>query len=441
MKSARNFFYGLTAQFLNIGFGILIIPIASIKLSPEILGIWFLFFTLQSFVMIFFNSVSDIFPNYFTNFLTKKKLTKELNLNTNKFHVLLKSTSLINLLFTTFILLIFILFAFFYIPLISSQISNQISNIYISIAIFATSTALDGLSMHYVYALRGTGNQKYWYISTIMARITQLMLSIYFLNIGYGLLGLTAAYLISNILKFFLRLAFFRQVEKQLEISFEKYQFIEIIQTIQAYKKTIFKLFATQVSTFFTLRSAPFFISYALSLETSSMYSIAQTIINTLHSVSRVVVQNYQQHFVVALSDIQKKLSILRRSLLFTSTIYFFGAMVSILFLDYFLVFIGSNIKSLPSEFLILMFIFNYFEMISSFSIFYILSYGKVPFMKASLISGCLIIFFQFIAVSTTYNTLLFILLAQYLVQISYNNWRWPLYLIKKSNYGDQSIQ
>ena len=61
----------------------------------------------------------------------------------------------------------------------------------------------------------------------------------------------------------------------------------------------------------------------------------------------------------------------------------------------------------------------------------YILSSNVVPFFKASLISGISVIIVCYLFLVVMNFGAVSIVLAPAIVQLAYQNWKWPLYLIK----------
>jgi hypothetical protein len=59
---------------------------------------------------------------------------------------------------------------------------------------------------------------------------------------------------------------------------------------------------------------------------------------------------------------------------------------------------------------------------------------NEVPFVKASLLSGGIIGLLTFILLKYTSLGLWAVVLPQLIVQLCYNNWRWPLYVMNDLN-------
>ena len=54
--------------------------------------------------------------------------------------------------------------------------------------------------------------------------------------------------------------------------------------------------------------------------------------------------------------------------------------------------------------------------------------------MKASIISGILVFIFSLILINFSNLELLSLMISQFIIQLFYNNWKWPSIIIKKYN-------
>ena len=65
-----------------------------------------------------------------------------------------------------------------------------------------------------------------------------------------------------------------------------------------------------------------------------------------------------------------------------------------------------------------------------------IITKNEVPIVPSSLISGLFILILTFVSLQFTSLGLLGVVLVPFFVQLSYNNWRWPLFVFKDLNYN-----
>ncbi|HHH1715679.1 TPA: hypothetical protein ACPY4M_004563, partial [Yersinia enterocolitica] len=88
---------------------------------------------------------------------------------------------------------------------------------------------------------------------------------------------------------------------------------------------------------------------------------------------------------------------------------------------------IGVKLSFLPLNYLLILGLIYLLEMNHSICATIITSKNKVPFVFASLFSGGLIILLSIILSVHFKYGVLGLILAQGIVQLMYNNWKWPL--------------
>lgn len=88
---------------------------------------------------------------------------------------------------------------------------------------------------------------------------------------------------------------------------------------------------------------------------------------------------------------------------------------------------LGSRNTLLPAGSLILLLVTGLFEMNHSLSATLLLLENRVPFMKAAVLSGLLIVCLSSLILSQTGLGVLGALAVPFVVQLAYNNWKWPL--------------
>jgi hypothetical protein len=65
---------------------------------------------------------------------------------------------------------------------------------------------------------------------------------------------------------------------------------------------------------------------------------------------------------------------------------------------------------------------------------------NTVPFVKASIISGIAIVVVSILSIKLTHLGIIALILSQGIVQLAYNNWYWPVYVIRKEKLSLTSI-
>ncbi len=107
------------------------------------------------------------------------------------------------------------------------------------------------------------------------------------------------------------------------------------------------------------------------------------------------------------------------------------GAFAIVFIAPYLLELIKSSTE-LPSTMVcVLYLVITFLELNHSECASIISTENRIPYVVPSLVSGGLIVLFTFIVLKFTSLGLLGVVLVQGIVQASYNNWRWPLWVFK----------
>ena len=115
-------------------------------------------------------------------------------------------------------------------------------------------------------------------------------------------------------------------------------------------------------------------------------------------------------------------------------SVFLIGAIGLVLFGPWILTIIHSN-ASLPELYILLTYLLVIFleENHSNFAIF-ISTGNKIPFVPAALTSGAMICLGDFLSLKFTALGLIGVISVQGLVQLSYNNWKWPKWVLDEYN-------
>ena len=115
--------------------------------------------------------------------------------------------------------------------------------------------------------------------------------------------------------------------------------------------------------------------------------------------------------------------------------VFISGSVFLILFGELLLTTIQSDIELLPLKLLMFMAIFLFLENNHSMFSAFITSENRVPFVYAAIVSGISVLVLSIVSVNYTHLGLFGLLFSQAIVQLSYNNWKWPLVILKKYKF------
>ena len=117
---------------------------------------------------------------------------------------------------------------------------------------------------------------------------------------------------------------------------------------------------------------------------------------------------------------------------LFNWIIYLVGFLIIIFFGPKVIDLLNVEVELLHTNLILFMGLYLFLENNHSMFASYITGQNKIPFVKASLFSGFFVVLLSMFSVYFTSYGLLGLMISQALVQLCYNNWKWPYDIIVK---------
>ena len=171
-----------------------------------------------------------------------------------------------------------------------------------------------------------------------------------------------------------------------------------------------------------------------LSLDDIASYGLMTQVVSILSAVANVFFSTFipsiNNYKVLGYND--KVLNSFARCQVIFILVYLLGAFTIILLGPWALTLIKSNALLPENHILILYLAITLLENNHANFATVITASNKVPFVSAALISGALICVLDFITLQFTYLGMLGIVLVPGIVQLVYNNWYWPMYVLKE---------
>lgn len=450
--SKSDVLWSYLAQFFNIASGFITLPLILNMLSTEEIAMNYLMITVGTLVaLIDFGFNPQFGRNVTYVFSGAQTLTKDgldgVQTGCINFHLL---KGLIDVAKTTYklmsliVLVIMLSLGTIYIYSVTNGFKT-VENSFIIWVLYSISTFFNIYFYYYSSLLTGSGQIKESKQALLATRIGYIILAYVMLFMGWGLIGVVLANLISPFIGRTLSHYFFysKELRKNLENKIvsneEKRELFKIIW-FNAKKLGINFLGAYAITRF-----AMFIAGLYLSLEDIASYGLMTQIVSILTGVSNVFfstfipsINNYK-----VLGENNKLVNSFARSQFVFILLYLVGSIIIILFGPWALDSIKSNAELPSNHILILFFIITLLENNHSNFATVITAGNKVPFVSASLISGGIICFLDFVVLQFSTLGILGIVLVPGMVQLAYNNWYWPRYFFKeyKCNLQDFLIR
>lgn len=431
--------------FLNIANGLIILPFLLKYLSSVEIGLWYTFMSISALVNLLDFGFSPTLTRNVSYAWGGSQELKKVGLGNDVIHdepnylllhSVFKVTKKIYLLISVISLLFLLTIGTFYILSITKEITG--SRHLIAWGIFCLGIFFNLFYSYWTPLLRGIGAIKHGQYASIVARTLQIVLTIVGLLLSFNLIAVAFAYLVSGfVLRQISKFYFLKNVNKEKLFSNKnnenKLMFNETFTIIW---HNAWRLGLVSLGTFLITQSNTLLCSSYLGLEMTASYGITLQLFSIIAALSSTLYSIYLPELNIAF--LYKENSRIKEIISFCTSvnwfIYIAGALFVILFGEKLLYLFQSSVSILPTGLLIFMSIFLFLENNHSMFGTFITSENQVPFMKAALFSGLAIIILSFILVSTTNLGIFGLLLSQAIIQLSYNNWKWPYYVMKKHN-------
>jgi len=434
----KDVLWSYGAQLFIFGSNILILPIILRKLTSQQLGIWYIFIALYSLVMLLDFGLLPTISRNMTYILSGAKKLKAIGIEEGE----LQKTVDVNLLFSfiktvkkIYALISVILFVLlmgpgvWYIHTITKGTGLTVQSTYAWI-IYSVSTVLNFYYYYYSAILQGRGKIKESNKAIVYSKIVYLIIILILVLLGYGLIGLAIGNLCSIILNRILFHYYFNDKEmktlkKKFILNKKQTQQIRLFKTIWS---NSYRLGLVSLGAFLILRMNTLIGAKYLSLSTIAEYGITLQILNIVQMFSQMYFTTHIPKFnsLRMKGDMHGVKQLFRKCLRIALGTYISFFLIFLLLGNIGLKLIGSKTTLLTWHAIALFGIIILLELNHSISASLITTKNEVPFVKPALISGILIVIASIVMFKFLHMGVYSILLPQFIVQLCYNNWKWP---------------
>lgn len=434
----RDLFWAYSSMVLNIGIRIILFPIILHYLSAAEVGLWFVFITLGSLSQIFepgFNSTIARNIAYIlsgANSLLKEgvefnRATKEpRSVNINLLREFMYVSNKIYTWMTWAAIVFLMVLCSYYIHTMFPAGTSLAKPLFAWLC-FSAGYVINLRSGIYIAFFQGKGDVSLANKVLATSRLIFLFIAVCLLMLGFGLLGIGVASIISSVFGFLLARSLFQLQENKLICLRGAIEEHGQKKTIEIILHSASRIGIVTLSAFLIQRAGILLTSSYLGLEVSSAYALSLTICMILNGISTVVLQ-VQIPRLNALQITENKVRLRRifgTALIMSTIIYTFGLMMVVFIGGDLLKLVSTSSKFLPtSQFFALGLIF-FMELINGLAGAYLMSTNKISFVKSNLISGVLIVFFSYLSIAEFSLGIWGLILCHGVVQLSYNNWKW----------------
>ena len=427
------------AKVFSLSTGLIIMPFILNMLTAEEVGMNYLMITVSSIVMLIDFGFGPQFGKNFTyvNSGAQALLREGVQENNNgiiNYHllaVLLKTAKQVYRRLSIAALILMLTLGSFYIYNVTEGFKTVKNSQWIWI-IYSFSVYFNFYYSYYTTLLTGSGMIAEASKATIITRMVQIILNILMLYMNYGLF----AVVISNLLAPFAeryycyRKYFTPELKKNINLEIHQE---ELNQTFNIIWYNAKKMGINLIGSYAINKLGLFLIGLYLPLYVVGSFGLLIQVSSILAGVAIIMFNNYTPMF--AKYRVNRNYIELKQLFSYTVILYWgimiLGSLIIVLYGNTILNIISSN-TLLPSELICFFYLFI-ITLEYNHSIFasFITTNNEVPFVKAGIVSGIIIAVLIFLGLQFFNFNLLDVVLVQGLIQLVYNNWYWPRYVLK----------
>jgi O-antigen/teichoic acid export membrane protein len=441
--SNKDVVWGFVAQGLNIGAGILLLPVLIVFLPPEEVSLWLIFVTLTSLGQVLeFGFQPTIVRNVAYLYSGSQSLIQTglpdnshdsvrcINLNLLA-ELLVTSRFIYSCIFL--VAATFIMFGgLLYVNSILTFSQDRSASL-LAWALYCSGQLLNFLFGYYNAFLQGRGQVTQSNKIIAVHRGAFLIGSIFVIVQGYGLLGVGVVGVSSAIMgRVVAKIYFDRDNDIPHKRIFEAGKIIK--NNLLIIWHNTFRLGIVQVAGFLALRGNILLATTYLGLVEASDYSLTVTLLLALNAISIVISQVHMPK-LSALQysrDLHYLRKVMAKIVIFSVIIYLFGSVFVIFILPSIIKLAEFNISLLTYPYLHILIAIYFLELMHSIASTYLTTQNNIPFFKASIFTGVGVVFLSFVLLP--YFGIAALLISQGVTQLCYNNWKWPLEMLKNLN-------
>lgn len=437
----NDVFWSYFAQFINYGSGLMLLPIILHKLPTSHLAIWYIFLAISAAISLLdFGFQSNIMRNVSyvmsgaqkllaTGIDSEFKEGKEVNWTL--FWSLVSTAKRIYSYISIAVFFILIIAGTYYIYTITKNFQDQSFVLY-SWMLYLLVSVVNFYFYYYNPLLLGRGLIREYNITIAFSKATNLLLSIAALELGLGLMGIVIALFISVLVdRFFARRFFNKDIVKEPEKT-------KLENLFPILWNNSWRIGLVSLGSFLILRANIFLVSSFLPLSVAASYGLSLQLLTTASSFGMI----FFTAFIPKINSSRLSQNLLNiriivaHSLLISWTIFFLSTAALLVLGNLLLEIIKSKTHLISNLDLLFLALILVLEMNHTLFATLITTKNSVPFVKPALISGILIVLFSFISLKYLKLGLPGILVSQFVVQLAYNNWKWPVVGLKDLRIG-----
>lgn len=432
----KDIIWNYVGVFFSFGSNLLITPLIMYFLNDDMLGLWYVFLSIGNIITLFdFGFSSTLSRNVAYVWSGASELKKESGVTAKNdkpnwylLNKVIKTCKIVYLAVSVIAIIIMMTVGSFYIKYISRDIAGYAH--FVAWFIYCIAAYLNLFYGYYTTFLKGVGNVQGQNKARIIGRVFQIVISLVLLSMGFGIVGVSLAFLFDGLLYrgickvFFFKFRNIGQTlkEKNIACSFEEVKELFYIVWHNAWRDGV-----VQISNYLATQAMTIITSLFLSLSQTGIYSISLQLLTTIASVASAMfnaeLPELQSLFI---SNEEKKTKYLVSKVMF---VYFFLFWIGVIAF----VIVGIPVLKLikPSYEFSIPFIFAmaFYQFMlqrrSNYACF-IAARNEIPYMTSFAISSMVAVIMAYLGMKYWSGDMWYLVGIQCLIQGVFNFWYWP---------------
>ena len=444
----RDVAWGYVAQFFNIGVNVLLLPVVLRMLPAAELGVWYVFLAIWGFALMLDFGFQPTFGRNVAYAMSGARRLKAKGVEEvtdaleGPNYGLLKGLISTMRRFYAYVaggaLVLMLTAGTWHVARMTKGVIGE-ERILWAWGLFAVYTAVSLFYTYYNPLLIGRGLMREYNQMTIVTRVVYLAVAAAGLLAGYGIVSLVVGNLVSLVVNRVMARRFFYGGGIREALGKARYEGERLLPIVWHNAK---RTGLGSVGAYFVQKGNVLFVSMFLSLEEVASFGLTTQIVTILAGVTPLYLQTnlpeiYKFRIGGRLGEIRR---VFGESVFVYVTLYAIGAVVVLLWGNMILELLHSRTLLLPAGPLLLYLAIQFLESNHSMAASLITTRNEVPYVWASVVSGACIATLTLLSLSFTSLGVTGVILSAGVVQLCYNNWKWPLVVCRELGAGYMTL-
>lgn len=421
---------------MSMGSNFMLLPFLMRFIDSELLGLWYVYLSIGGIVTLFdFGFNPTLARNVTYCWSGAKQLNEEGVVQTQGSkpnYMLLKKVigtcKAIYLVISLAALIVMLSIGSVYIYYVSEEVFDR--TVIISWLIYVVAVFFNLYYGYFATFLRGVGAVSKYNKINVLARLVQIIISIFLLILGYGIIAVSLAYLLYGfLLRIFSKQAFYKyeNIGNRIEEIEEKTSMAEMKQLFKVVWHNAWKDGLVALAHYCASQASTLIASLFLTLTDTGIYSISVQLITAIATIAAGLYTAYQP--VMQSAYVNKERDECKRlmsvSMLEFFAIFWIGTIVLVTIGIPMLKWIQPS-NTYDISIILGIALYTFFYKRQSYYASFISNTNHVPYVKAYVLSSIAGVICSVVMVYYLQMGVWGLILGQFIPQFIYNVWKWP---------------